>query len=515
MGYMRTKNGRRLDEFEAADILATGRARRVIALRSNHYGASTYLSASGQTASTYRAQHILVPNITCTGIQLLYGNFALNPGPSTLTIRASIHWNGKSYQVTWGGNATVTIPSGAYAPLSDPLPLLVDAALASAFVFYSETFVSVPTSGQWPVGLGANPINGEGSNIGNPGADLTVDGQYKALGTLPSSGQNAGMYTPLAVIGIPSENICTFGLVTDSIGIGTGDTPSTYGSGDVALDFGFLMRALNRQYGYVWHAKYNDTAFNMLDTIGYRARQLEFATHTICTLGVNDLQASRTIAQVANAVIGHARHAATRKNPFFVTTIAPRVTSTDLYATVSGQTSDASDSVRVAYNTWLRAGAPVDPTTRAYVAVGTSGALLIGDIGHPFTGYREVADALESARNSGKFKAAERTVTDAVVNATTTVTSATAAFTSADVGKVVIIEGAGSGASTLIGRIAAVVNATTITLASTAGASGTGKRIVIAPYVIDGVHWGAAGHAAAAAVMDIPGIIAATRPAFG
>jgi lysophospholipase L1-like esterase len=82
----------------------------------------------------------------------------------------------------------------------------------------------------------------------------------------------------------------------------------------------------------------------------------------------------------------------------FQTTITPSSTSTN---TVPA----ANDSVRVAYNTWLRAGSPIDPATKNAVAVGTAGALLAGQAGHPLEGYFEIADLGETARNSGLWKA--------------------------------------------------------------------------------------------------------------
>lgn len=56
-------------------------------------------------------------------------------------------------------------------------------------------------------------------------------------------------------------------------------------------------------------------------------------------------------------------------------------------------------------NDWIREGAPVDSNLAA-VAVGTTaaGTLRAGDAGHPLVGYFETADAVETARNSGKWK---------------------------------------------------------------------------------------------------------------
>lgn len=65
------------------------------------------------------------------------------------------------------------------------------------------------------------------------------------------------------------------------------------------------------------------------------------------------------------------------------------------------------------------------------------------------------------------------TVTDAVLNGTTTVTSQSAAFTQADRGKYVSIAGAMTGGKPFIGYVASVTNATTLVLDSAVNNSGT------------------------------------------
>lgn len=69
---------------------------------------------------------------------------------------------------------------------------------------------------------------------------------------------------------------------------------------------------------------------------------------------------------------------------------------------------------------------------------------------------------------------AERSVSDAVLNSTTTVTSATAAFVSGDVGK--HVSGAGIPAGT---TIASRTNGTTVVLSQAATVSGSGKTITV------------------------------------
>ena len=70
--------------------------------------------------------------------------------------------------------------------------------------------------------------------------------------------------------------------------------------------------------------------------------------------------------------------------------------------------------------------------------------------------------------------AVKRSVTDGVLNSTTTVTSATAAFTSADVGSAITGTGIPAGAT-----IASVTNATTVVISAAATATATGVTLTI------------------------------------
>ncbi|GAB3863324.1 hypothetical protein GCM10028801_30680 [Nocardioides maradonensis] len=81
---------------------------------------------------------------------------------------------------------------------------------------------------------------------------------------------------------------------------------------------------------------------------------------------------------------------------------------------------------------------------------------------------------------------AGRNVTDGVMSATSTgLTSATAAFTSADAGRMVIVAGAGVGGGELVTTIASVTNATTVVLANPSVAAVSAAAVRIAPNGID------------------------------
>lgn len=73
-----------------------------------------------------------------------------------------------------------------------------------------------------------------------------------------------------------------------------------------------------------------------------------------------------------------------------------------------------------------------------------------------------------------------RIVTDAAMSATSNVlTSATAAFTAGDVGKVVSVAGAGSGGNALVAAITVFTNSTTVTLGSSSTGAVSGARLAV------------------------------------
>lgn len=84
-------------------------------------------------------------------------------------------------------------------------------------------------------------------------------------------------------------------------------------------------------------------------------------------------------------------------------TIPPRTNSTDNWTTTANQTSN-NGAFRNTANQWMRAGAPIDPTTKAAVAVGTSGALVAGQTGHPLTQVVDICPAVEVSPDSGVWK---------------------------------------------------------------------------------------------------------------
>lgn len=88
--------------------------------------------------------------------------------------------------------------------------------------------------------------------------------------------------------------------------------------------------------------------------------------------------------------------------PVYQSTLVPRTSSTDSWATVEGQTIAHADHPQ--FNDWIRDGLPIDANTKAPVAIGATG-LRAGQSGHPLTAWVEVGSAVEAAIGSFKWAA--------------------------------------------------------------------------------------------------------------
>ena len=127
-----------------------------------------------------------------------------------------------------------------------------------------------------------------------------------------------------------------------------------------------------------------------------KAQLLQGCTHFIIETVTNDFANGQTTAQVqANILLLGTQVAALGARGYAIT-MMPRVTvSSGAGSTLSGQTASSWESSRQTYNNWVRAGMPISPTTLQAVAVGTSGAITVGQAGHPFTGYIDYAAQVE------------------------------------------------------------------------------------------------------------------------
>jgi lysophospholipase L1-like esterase len=466
-----------------------------------------------QTTSTATVGTARVPyymNFAATDIRLVYSNWFTNgsyvdtDNTANLVINASIELSGTIYRITFAGQTTATVGPGGFIQ-SDPIPF----DLAFGTLFYVRTFTS---GSAWHANRIASYAGGGGWTVTS---DLTAPGS----GAIADNTSYTVLLGPSVITGVPlgATSVPSVFAIGDSIALG-------YGDGVTALDGkntvntklgvgGFIPRALDGHYGLINAGVSSDTVANFLATTTH-FRRMTFAASTtsaICEYGRNDISSGTALATIQANLLSAWTMLSNRALRVFQTTITPKTSSTDGWLTSGSQTPTPSayESNRTTLNDWIRAGAPIVSGTA--VAVGTGGAVLAGQAGHPLYGYFETADTVETARNSGLWKppANARTVTDAsFTSGSFNISSATASFTAADLGRTVVATGAGVSGALLIITLTAIYNATTAGMSISAGTTISGTSATISDaYTQDGLHPQPYGAAAMATNVTLASII--------
>lgn len=340
------------------------------------------------TWGNYRAAFPIITGRKSSAVRLVYVNAYLHedvPVPNNITVRAAVEdQNNVIYPVFFRGQRSVVIEPGGVV-ISDPV------ALETTVGLWARTNVSVNSGEKWPLmeasGGGTSLWVAEGGDTGTgANTDHSTSGSITGTGVF--------MYRPIMVLAsmdtIPSKAVCGIG---DSIATGTGDNTGPFPDGGKA----FIRRAINNTLPLVMISMGGEMASTFVTDVHRQIRStlIDGATSVICNLGRNDLANSQSSATISANLLAIATHCANKGAAFYQTTITPDTTSTDSWATAANQTPQAWTSVRVDLNTWLRGGAPIDQSTKTRVAVGTVGALVTGQAGHPISGVFDVAAQVE------------------------------------------------------------------------------------------------------------------------
>lgn len=355
------------------------------------------------TGGTAKLGHIATR--TFYGAQLVFTNWvsgAANTeqdGWNDIKVRAALEYPGNGvHPVTFNGNREVVISPGGTA-VSDPLGI----DIAKGTTFWSRTYVEVGAGQFFPIGNIPTGSSGEGNNYGSPtGADLTTPGSASLTGI----GTNQYVFGPASILGqVIDPDKPVIGILGDSIFNGIGDSSAAFG--------GYAQRALAGNYSYqktAFPGEGLSSGWAGNNGMNRRRRMGLLAscgvTHIVTDYTVNALSTT-TIQQ--DAVAAWVSMSRVALSGVWATTLTPQTTSTDAWATVANQTiqypSDREPR-RLAFNNWLRDGAPIN-ASGVPQAVGATGAGIVraGQVGHPLKGYFEAADIAETARNSGVWKA--------------------------------------------------------------------------------------------------------------
>jgi lysophospholipase L1-like esterase len=484
------------------------RGQPVVATRGNGaiaFGATTGTTASGSssdgTAQKMMVRQVLTATSDAIDLRLVLGNYAAYfAGLNDITVTAGVEVGGSVpftsqfsapntgadvFGVTFGGKAAVVIPGGASSKhvVSDPVPLRITKGQR----FAVRLFVTVANAGE-KIPL-ARQAAGFGVGDGVYYNDLAVD-LTQAVTNFGTPGVLA-CYAPVCILGTPLDGVFPIVVVAegDSITQGTSDLNQE--------NYGWVERWLaGAGVAVINSGRGGGTAADIVTSL---PRQQQFplisgCSSMVCAYGRNDVSGGTALATIQANLIKTWKYAADLGINVKQTTITPRSQSTDVFITVANQSPNAlsHDEIRIPLNAWIRDGAPM--LAGVAVATGSSagGTLRSGATGHPLTGYIEIADPVETARDSGKWKTgAEGTCT--TTSGSPTLTVVTASSGTWQVGQKIV--GTGIPGSTYVGSVGAGTIGLVNSLGSAANATATATGIVIgAPFTDDGVHPNRWGH---------------------
>ena len=339
-------------------VSAIGAASATKQIASGGYVCTDQTTVNKQIMS--RTQHRARDNIK--SLQLVFGNWYVNAsgvetglGGST-TITASIEYPlGTFTQVKFSGVAAGVAADGANL-VSDAVAVLIP----DGATFWVRSFFDSATGIVYRNTFDVNYLGG--AEYAPSGlTDKTMSGSITLAGAA---------FPPLAIIG--NTNRPSALMIGDSRTYGSSDTM------DATVAVGNLERSLYPSIATINSGRNADRAQYLLASHTKRLALANYVTDVVISLGINDLIASRTAAQVETDLEGVI--SAFAGIPVFIATLEPVSTSSDSFATIGNQTTAASNAERVTLNAAIRSG--------------LAGA----------AGYFELADSVESSRDSGKWK---------------------------------------------------------------------------------------------------------------
>lgn len=321
-----------------------------------------------------------------TSISLVYANWYVKssatvgenlPGAAT-TFQAAIEYPSGTIAavVTFGGSSTGTAADGETI-VSDPAAVNIPLGAS----FFVRTFASSTAGILYRNGSGGlnnivgTPVSGEAWTFG-----VTTPNLVATPG--PFANQQTGIYFgPTAIVGLTSKpTLFIAGDSRQNNGVNYDTTSDGFGlTGEFGRSFGVSFGALNAGCA----SERSQTIATTPSLYAKRLALSQYCSHIVSGYGINDITgaggATRTAAQLLADL--QTIWAQFGGKPVYQTTIGPKSSSTDSWATTVNQTTDATNSERTSFNDSIR-----------YMP-------------SPLAGYFEVADQMESARNSGIWKA--------------------------------------------------------------------------------------------------------------
>lgn len=320
-----------------------------------------------------RSHHFARDDIS--SLKLAFANWYVDAGGGYVekgtgadaTLIATVEYPAGTFTpATLNGQPTMTLPDGLTTVTDE-----VKVSIPRGAAFWVRTYWQ-STAGILYLKMGWNNAAGDQAEFAASGiADKTQGGTYTPT--------QAGRYFGPAAI-ISNTSCASVFLLGDSRINGQNDTADATG------DVGQLARSIGREFGYINVGIPGDRASAVATGYAKRLDLSKYCSHVVSNLGTNDLFQGNSAATIQGNIQTIATAFARAGRSVYWATITPSTTSTDSWATTANQTVKTSEANRVAVNNWLRTG------------------------GIPYLlGHFECADPVETARDSGVWKAPGRT----------------------------------------------------------------------------------------------------------
>lgn len=282
-----------------------------------------------------RAGMVAVENLTSYRIDLAnwYTNAgAIANGGQAVTYKCSIEYPaGTCTPITWNsGAASVTVPAGANAGLSDPITV----AIPAGAMFWFRCFATGPGPNIPATGNYASAVYGDSAISNGTATDLTGGGTV--------SGSLSWIIHPLCLVQTTTRP--SFGFMGDSRSILGID-----GSGN----FGLFQSSIVNTYAWGSYGQIGGRVRTLLAGNQIERDLHVYASHIIHGMGINDFETAGSTDLQLRADM----RAAVETMPgkvHMISTCAPYTTSTDSWTTLVNQTVKPFEAERVSFNTWVK-----------------------------------------------------------------------------------------------------------------------------------------------------------------
>lgn len=243
------------------------------------------------------------------------------------------------------GAPNLTVAAGRNLPKFDPLPIFIPAGQQ----FLAKLCCTWTAGSFWYAPYASYALEPEWTNLTVGGADHTLDNTVLTQTTPGSS------FAPL-VFGRLQNAIPVIGVLGDSIGNGGTDLidPVTL-SNFWGRGLRNKLPVMNQSTGGYTMAQYLARQEG-LNLVFRQPNSAATITHLIMELGTNDVFAGETLAQMQANFQAVVNPFLARSVKVYACTLLPRTTSTDGWISLANQGwfSGAFETVRLAYNAWLR-----------------------------------------------------------------------------------------------------------------------------------------------------------------